>query len=269
MNVGNTVEKMFRTGRVANPVKVIKREPYIVLDAQMSGGDAPFVRIFAKILPDRVRAIEAVCAWIGMQLNLPLPPAVFARLTRTIALNRFEWASAQSERTVFGTVAIPNALPARFNEGRFAERIASWPDLERAAAFDHLICNDDRTENNVLVDARGKFWLIDHGRAFGGGGERLFSTEFFPSARNYWLEQISRMNVEQRARRSANLRRAGMDLVALVPRVPYEILQVEQPLASEMDRFLRERASTIVPVLLNAIGISDLDLGSTNQQRIQ
>jgi hypothetical protein len=51
----------FKTGNLAAPIRVVKDEPDMVLDAQLAW-QGPFEHVFVKLTPVNRRCIEAVCA---------------------------------------------------------------------------------------------------------------------------------------------------------------------------------------------------------------
>ena len=55
----------------------------------------------------------------------------------------------------------------RMNEGIEEQNQQLWMfQKQNMAVFDNLIYNFDRNPGNMLVDARGKVWFVDHTRAF-------------------------------------------------------------------------------------------------------
>jgi hypothetical protein len=99
---------------------------------------------------------------------------------------------AEREALVFGTRAVEGAVPlTRVDGAAVADKLEKWSFLEMAAVFDQLVANDDRTQGNILLAPKGDLWLIDHARALGGGGQRLFSTEVLPLFNNFFLSLIA------------------------------------------------------------------------------
>ena len=62
----------FATGSVASPIRVVKSTPRVVLRA-MRWWAGPFEPVFVKVLPVNARSIEAVCAWLAREIELPVP----------------------------------------------------------------------------------------------------------------------------------------------------------------------------------------------------
>lgn len=77
------------------------------------------------------------------------------------------------ERTLMGR---PGTLQAWVPEARSESEVrsgGSWVENARLRSqyrrmwiFDNLIYNDDRNASNILIDAQGKLWMIDHTQAF-------------------------------------------------------------------------------------------------------
>lgn len=181
-------------------------------------------------------------------------------MQRTRVPKGYPWLFGESnEEVVFGTVAVEQSQQLiRADGASVAALIDRWPALAQAAAFDALIANDDRTEGNILLGPRGDLWLIDHARAFGGAGNRLFSTEVTPLFTNFFLQRISGYSLARRNNLRAPLMAACLRLVAAVPRVPYEELLVPEDVARQIETFLRQRASSLQSMVLSSIGLPDL-----------
>ncbi len=58
------------------------------------------------------------------------------------------------------------------------DRPAYMQQVQMMYLFDALIGNDDRTQENMLIDKNWKLWLIDHTRAF------------YPRAKSQYLDQV-------------------------------------------------------------------------------
>jgi len=56
-------------------------------------------------------------------------------------------------------------------EMRAPDRMAWIRQVQSMYLFDALIGNDDRTQQNILIDKNWKLWLIDHTRAFYSGAQ--------------------------------------------------------------------------------------------------
>jgi len=250
---------VFRTGTLAPPVRVHKAAPRLVLDAQLAWA-GPFLHVYAKVLPINERSIEAVCAWLAREVELPAPEACFLRMHRTRVPKGHPWIFGDSsEEVVFATVAVEQAQQlVRADGTAVAALIDKWPSLAAAAVFDELIANDDRTEGNILLGPRSDLWLIDHTRALGGAGNRLFSTEVAPLFTNFFLQRIAGYSLAQRNGLRAPLMAACLRLTAAVPRVPYDELLVPENVARQIETFLRQRANRLQTMILSSIGLPDL-----------
>jgi hypothetical protein len=258
----------FLTGNLARPWHTVKTEPDVVLDATLAWQN-PFEHVFVKLGSDNRRSIEAVCAWIALDVGLPTPAPRFVHVKRAHLPNGCPWRFHDAnEITAFATVAIEGARQLiRMDADVLAPRFLKWNFLEMAAVFDHLIANDDRSDGNMLTDARGTFWLIDHGRSLGGGGQRFFSTDVLPSIRNFLLEKIGRLTLADRMKRRSALMSACVELAARVPRVPYERLLVPPAIATRINSFLLQRASRLQAMVLDVVGLPDMYQGE-NESRV-
>jgi hypothetical protein len=252
---------VFQVGNVAGPITPIKREPHAVFDCQLASA-SPFIRAFVKVLPPNLLAVESVCVWIGRDLGLPLPIPYFARIRQGICERyRCPWPYLEETAITFGSQAIENSIQiARVNRSVITGIIDKWSLLELAAAYDHLIANDDRSEGNILLDGRQNLWLIDHTRTL-GGGVRLFSSEYFPSFTNFWLSRIAQMPVSERIRRKDHICRASDAVCARVNRIPYDALGIADELAQQIQIFLNRRSERLLPMLLSEIGMPALPSG--------
>jgi hypothetical protein len=249
----------FRSGKLIHPRKLVKTSPHGILRAQtfFQAGHAPEWS-YVKLLPASRRYVEAVCAWIGREMGLPMPEPLFVE----VAPDRIPLDCAVPDNggdpIHFATKEIPQAKPLRRVE-RFigGDAIHPWPSLVDAMVYDHLIGNQDRSDDNLLVDGHRQLWLIDHDRALGGLGERLFSDPYLPS-HNFLMEIVK----EQSARDRLALRQAVLRCCAAAShaalRVPYASLKVPETFADEAARFLRSRAEHLAHVVLSDLGVPDL-----------
>jgi len=71
-------------------------------------------------------------------------------------------------------------------EMRAPDRTAWTRQVQSMYLFDALIGNDDRTQQNILIDKNWKIWLIDHTRAFYAGAEAPFLSKVIYVERNFW-----------------------------------------------------------------------------------
>jgi hypothetical protein len=257
--VHNDVVTTVLTGTLSRPMSVVKTKPDIVLDGRLSS-HGPFEHVYAKLVPVNRRCIEAVCAWIGHEVGLPLPEIRFVRVLKNrlplgcawpYKLNEEEWA--------FGSLAIEGARPlVGFDSVLAVAKVDKWSHLELAAAFDQLVANDDRTEGNILLDPKGSLWLIDHARSLGGGGQRLFSTEVLPLVNNFFLARVASYPLAERMKRRGALLSACTRLVSAAMIVPYKSLMVPADMAIQIQDFLLRRASLLQAMVFDAAGIPDM-----------
>jgi hypothetical protein len=238
---------------------VRKATPHVVLDARCSSATA-IDHVFVKLLPEHLFCVESVCAWLAHDARLPVPESYTIKVPRQKLPRDCPWQFGNSTSIdAFGSKAVENSLSLdRIDSSVVREKVLTWPMLELAAAFDELVANDDRSENNMLLDARGDIWLIDHARCLGGAGQRLFSTEVTPSFRNYFLNQIAQMTFNQRLQRREPLIRACTEFVSRVSRVPYASLGVSDALRAQVEPYLQQRAARLGGTVLHALGLPDL-----------
>ena len=248
-----------RTGNLANRIQVRKLTPHVVLDAHCSSATA-IDHVFVKLLPEHLFCVEAVCAWLAQDAGLPVPESYTVKVPRQKLPKGCPWQFGQrTSIDAFGSKAVENSLSLdRIDSSVVRERVLKWPMLELAATFDELVANDDRSENNMLMDARGDIWLIDHARCLGGAGQRLFSTEVTPSFRNFFLDQIAQMTFNQRLQRRDPLIRACTEFVSRVSRVPYASLGVSDALRLQIEPYLQQRVTRLAATVLHALGLPDL-----------
>jgi hypothetical protein len=265
----NTGMSAFKTGSLASPVRLIKTTPRVVLDAQLAW-QGPFEHVYAKVMPVIERSIEAVCTWIALEVELPVPEPRFLRMPRSRMPKGHPWPFAeQPEEFVFATVAIESAQQLlRLEDDVTARLLDKWPLLAAAAAFDQLIANDDRTKGNILLGPRQDLWLIDHARALGGAGNRLFSSEVEPLVSNLFLRRIAGYPLVERQRLRPALLSSCLRLSAAVLRIPYDKLRVSEETAIQIDSYLRQRAGRLQAMVLNEIGLPDL-YDSGEAQRLE
>jgi hypothetical protein len=244
---------------LARPWRIVKTEPYVVLDAALAWNN-PFERGFVKLATETGRSIEAVCAWIAQDAGLPCPAPRFVQVSRTHVPPACPWKLGDDSKvTVFATVAIEGAVQlTKLDSDLLSPKLLKWKSLELAAAFDQLIANDDRSDGNMLMDPSGRLWLIDHGRSLGAAGQPVFSNDATPSIRNFLLEKIARQTSADRIMRRDTLMSACVSLAACVPRVPYDGLLVLPVIASQINSFLTQRANRLQSMVLDIVGLPGL-----------
>ncbi|MFN0314512.1 MAG: HipA family kinase [Burkholderiales bacterium] len=224
----------------------------------MSQPGYPIENAFIKLLPPNLRAIEAACAWIGRDMGLPLPEAVFVRVNRAVIRKGVDWPFPSPEETCFGTLEVRLAQSViKIDSAALRSLFAGWPHLLTAAVFDHLIANDDRSAANLLLDGQNSLWLIDHSRSLGGAGRSLFSDPFV-LIRNIFLEMLKAKPLAERLKMQQPLLSACAAASVAVEKVPFEGLRIEERLASQIQRFLRARSRALVAILQQELGIPDL-----------
>ncbi len=255
----NACMNEFAAGSVATPIHIVKQAPRIVLRAWRSW-PGPFEPVYVKVLPVNARSIEAVCAWLAREIELPVPEPMLLDMPASRLPKGCAWPfGTDPNATCFATRAVENALPLSNVSSEIATAmIDKWASLPAAAVFDQLIANDDRTEGNVLLGPRRDLWLIDHGRSLGGGGQRFFSTDVTPSTANFLLSRVARFPAQERVRLRPALIAVCTRLASAVRRVPYGTLLVPEDIAMQIDDFLTRRVGMLQAMVLQSIGLPDL-----------
>lgn len=259
----------YRCGKMIKPRMLVKSSPHAILRAQtfFQAGHA-LEWSYIKLLPLSRRYVETICAWLGREMGLPMPEPFFVEVAPDRIPPDCVVPANGGDLIHFATKEIPQAQPLR-RANQFIGGAADhpWQSLVNAMVYDHLIANQDRSDENLLLDPYGKVWLIDHDRALGGLGERLFSDPYLPS-HNFLMEMVK----EQSARDRLALRHEVLRYCAAAnhaaSRVPYDSLNVPEPFADEADHFLRKRAEHLADLVLSDLGVPDLftsrdDVGAT------
>ena len=85
-------------------------------------------------------------------------------------------------------------------EMRAPNRLSWIRQVHMMYLFDALIGNDDRTQQNILIDKNWKLWLIDHTRAFYRNAEAASLEKVTFVERGFWqgLQALDRETVEER-----------------------------------------------------------------------
>ena len=138
-------------------------------------------------------------------MGLPIPEPVFVNVSRQKVPPTHRHRLSQETVRAFGSIAVDEALPVSriaWQSGMLDSMVRKWAFLEPAAVFDCLIASDDRSEANILLAPDQSLWLIDHARSLGGGGDRLFSSEFFPSIQSFWTGVLNRLPLSERLQRT-------------------------------------------------------------------
>ncbi len=97
---------------------------------------------------------------------------------------------------VYGTIMEDERLE---QEMRAPDRTAWTRQVNAMYLFDALIGNDDRTQQNILIDENWKIWLIDHTRAFYARAEAPFLSKVIYVEKNFWgaLQALDKASLTQ------------------------------------------------------------------------
>ena len=124
----------FATGGVATPIHTVKQTPRVVLRALRSWS-GPFEPVFVKVLPVNARSIEAVCAWLAREIELPVPELMLLDMPAGRMPRGCAWPfSTDQHATCFATRAVENA-PALRNVASRRRRSAWRLDPEIGGAW--------------------------------------------------------------------------------------------------------------------------------------
>ena len=253
-------EMAFESGYLASPITVKKESPFFVLRGNLYilPGD-PLLPIVVKLLPDEIRAVEAVCAWIARELGLPAPRPFFVRVRRSKLPSNRRWPFKEDEALCIGTEEISGGqVLKKFDSETIKPLLYKWPHLLTVAVFDHLIANDDRSDENLILDGRMHIWIIDHGRAFGGIVSMNMFDEPFPSFKNALLDMVASLPPAQRNQMRGDILTAVARTVEVVGRIPYSALEVDAPLASKIETLLQRRANALHAMVSSELGMPEL-----------
>lgn len=138
-------------------------------------------QVFIKAFPSKFEATGLANEIAGYLLacaaGLPVASSACLLLLRTEQLNSVHpdhIASLQNDTglsLVWATRALPGP-PLRIlhpiNEPEFQKRLKKWPLLPSVLAFDDLVANEDRTNDNLVAISNGEFALVDHADIAGG-----------------------------------------------------------------------------------------------------
>ena len=253
-------------GSLANPIKVIKTSPSLVVVGRLVSATVPFAPVVVKFLPENACAIELVCGWLGNAAGLPVPSIARISVNRSVMPIGTAWPYEADQTTTFACALIPLAQKVVSADSAAVDiRLKKWQFVELAGVFDELIAYDDRSKGNVLLDARQNFWLIDHARALGGAGQRLFSTEVFPSFANFFLQRIGSERLDERLSRKQPLLASCAQLRNYVPRIPYSELGISSELEQEIRAYLSARLRNLEHLVLSRVELPDLAVSSMQQ----
>ena len=249
----------FRSGQLVRPNALVKASPYpVVRGTFLHRPGYPFEWVYAKLLPANRRAIEQVCAWIARDMDLPTPEPVSVTVDRSRLQRDMPWPFDQDRQICFGTVEVPQAQKVRRLESQpIREILSRWPKLIDATAFDMLIANEDRSEENLLIDGHGQLWLADHDRALGGAGESLFSSTSATHI-NLFMKHLKELPLPRRIANRPAILSACAVASAAVARIQYQKLGLEAPLAEQVAAFLEKRSKMLAQMMLSEIGLPEM-----------
>lgn len=259
-----------RRGRLANPVTLVKESPSPVLRGALASSER-FQTVYVKLTSRPQCFIELICSWIGLYVGLPIPQPCIVEVHRSKLPAGAAWPlGSSSSGTFFGSIEVEGAQQLHRMPSTVERGLAGWSHLEMAAAFDHLIANDDRTAGNLLLAPDQSLFLIDHARSLGGAGSRLFSTDVTPLFTNYFLRFIAARPLAEREASKYSLIRACIALQNAVLQIPFNQLGVPEEMAEQIRDFLSKRAAMIQSDLLSQIGLPELpSFSEASQPRLQ
>jgi hypothetical protein len=155
-----------------------------------------------KLLPEGAQLAEVLAAQLLEMLAIPSPRAFLVDVSkRDLHNSRFAIAPSRS-RPGFATETRPTDTHwSGANDKQIVAAIANMglPWLVRAAIFDELIANSDRSPGNMLINA-GQIELIDHERA-------NFAENAGIGGRSYFAELLKRECVATRSACWSELKR--------------------------------------------------------------
>ena len=247
-------------------MSVIKTSPHLVVAGQIVSAAVGFEPVFVKFLPEAACAIELACGWLGKAIGLPVPVVGRIAVSRSLLPMGADWPFDVARTTTFVCSAVPYAAKVvSVDSPAIDSRLKRWQFAELAGVFDELIANDDRSKGNVLIDPSSEFWLIDHARALGGAGQRLFSTEIHPLFANFFLQRIGSERLTDRLPRKQVLLSACAQLRNTVPRIPYADLGISSALEQEIRTYLAARLRILEQLVLSRVDMPDLASSSMQQ----
>ncbi len=132
---------------------------------------------YLKAAPSEQLLAEILCAILGREAGLPVPPPYLVEDQGGFLASEPE---ARGHTLFFGSGALDFPSFAHYltekmptedaRRYEFLRRLAAWKHFHAAIAFDEWIANNDRHPGNLLYGGGDGITLIDHGHAFGGPG---------------------------------------------------------------------------------------------------
>lgn len=202
--------------------------------------------VYFKMQSTRQFWVESVCARLADAAGLPTGGLNWGRIERRDLPDSKQWNSGESERVVLAVQAIRGTTLERMCESIVPETLQGSPTYPLMCAFDELIANGDRHNENLLVDGRGQYWLIDHGHAFGGPEHDLANP--YPAFENPLLA-MAILNKRLRARQTLAVELASaIAMLGDAMKHVGEVLALA-PEAKVMQRFLQARYDSLRDLL--------------------
>lgn len=214
---------------------------------------------YVKLLNIEDIAKEALCAVLARKLYLPMLQPYYVCIDRVTLGGALP---ANAFNIAFGVEA--DNLPAfPITDNQMDERVCSWPEACRLAAFDEWIFNRDRIPKNLLFAGDGHFWLIDHDEAIPG-----YASPSTP-ANNRLLQLLSHEKSEfelfklHRRMRTHINEYKSIDWNEIVALLKSDELPKSQQIFRRYISFLKERTDHLDGIFSQVLGIrqDQLDFG--------
>lgn len=153
-----------------------------------------------------------------------------------------------------------------FNRERFADELLRWRHASEVAVFDELMCNGDRTHDNLLRIGQHEFLLIDHDQVLGGTGwtrESLPITLGKPTGSNHLADHIIQSQDEIACRRMMKISEEYAKNF-VIPRELSKTLAIECRVPADLVEFtielLNQRMKLLPEIIVGYMRMNQLDL---------
>lgn len=210
--------------------------------------------MFVKVFPKRFAATgllnELVVYLVAKHGSLPVARRGYIlvlpaeQILRVHPDYRHEIPIENGLTIAWATTAIegpPLRLLHSIREPEMQRRLRKWRQLPDVLAFDELVVNQDRTDDNLIVVRNGEFAIVDHGEI--AGGMRLDGFDIGLSGRNALADELFGAQIPRNVKSAMML--AAESHASIVDSASSEISQWVELLSSGLE----SDANKIVPFL--------------------
>lgn len=253
---------MIKMGRIVDTIGPAGNGIFGAQIVKVALQDPPIeVTAYAKPLDRIPFLVEILCARLADAMGLPVPEPIIAF-------------SEDGERQFFASLKVDypdltqrltisnDQIQQTSHNVEILRKISEWPSIEKAAAFDEWIANEDRNLGNLLFDGDKAITLIDHNLAM-----RPHFVPNNPLAKNTLLDIKLEFNQDEfsKQRIKTNLSHLISQLDGTLPKKITDQMRDDLNLATSLEidhmlNFLDKRLTVLGNITTSRVPVKQMSL---------